>query len=132
MIVAAVAALTYSAQPVEARSGDGSAALVRRVFADGRLPIEPDAMGQAAVLPEGKGKDLVQKKCTMCHAANIFTSQKHTKEQWGSVLDNMTSKGLEASDEELDTILDYLTQNFAPVAKTPDASAPPATTPPAR
>jgi hypothetical protein len=79
-------------------------------------------------LPEGKGRDLTKKLCGTCHSNNVWAIQKHTAEKWSSIIDNMVSKGLEASDDELATVNDYLAANFAPPSKdtTPPATAPPA------
>lgn len=127
MLVAAAAFVApYSAKPVEARTAGVSYEVVKRVFAASNFPMSPQS---APALPEGKGKDLVQQKCVTCHAANVWMAQRHTRDQWGSVLDNMISKGLQASDDELDTIADYLGQNFGPVTKDAAPPAAPASDP---
>lgn len=76
-----------------------------------------------APLPDGKGKELVQKYCITCHAAKVWTKQHNTKQQWSDVLDDMVSKGLDASDEDIETMTAYLTTNFGPVKG--DPAAPP-------
>jgi hypothetical protein len=76
-------------------------------------------------LPDGKGKDVVMRLCSGCHAVTVFSKERHTPEKWASIVDNMVSKGMEASDEELDTINTYLATNLAP----PKQDAPPATPP---
>jgi cytochrome c5 len=142
MLIAGTAlAVSYVAMPVEARTTSVSSSLVKQVFSASSLPMDREtffagsATGRnigdqaAPPLPDGKGKDVAQQKCSTCHATNIWSTQHHTREQWGSIIDNMISKGLEASDEELDTITDYLAQNFGPVAKAPSPTAP--TDPPA-
>ena len=130
MAAVAILGVSYTAKPVEASAAGGPSDLVKRVFANSNFPSYSGMASQSApALPEGKGKDLVQQKCVMCHAANVWTSQRHTKDQWGAVLDNMTSKGLQASDDELDTMLDYLSQNFAPVSKDAPPPAAPASDP---
>ncbi len=70
-------------------------------------------------LPEGKGKDVTQRVCSTCHGINVFADQRHTGEKWSSIIDNMVSKGLEASDEDLATINDYLATNLGPKKDTP-------------
>jgi cytochrome c5 len=82
-------------------------------------------------LPDGKGKDLVQKDCTTCHAVNVFTKLHHTRDEWSSVIDEMVSKGLDAPDADLATITDYLAAHFGP-SKSTDPATPdaPATPPP--
>jgi hypothetical protein len=59
-------------------------------------------------LPDGKGKDVTKRLCSGCHAVTVFATQRHTAERWGAIVDNMVSKGLDASDEELATINTYL------------------------
>ena len=126
LVAAAILAGSGAVKPVEARTTGVSAELVSRVFSPSNFPMDTQS---APVLPDGKGKDLVQQKCVTCHAANVWMSQHHTRDQWGTVLDDMTSKGLQASDDELDTIVDYLAQNFGPVAKAAPSPATPATDP---
>ncbi len=81
------------------------------------------AGAQAEVqLPDGKGKDVTQRVCSTCHAVSQFAGERHTKEKWSSIIDDMVSKGLDASDADLATINDYLATNLAPKK---DASASP-------
>jgi len=131
LAVTTMLAVPYSAKPVEAMTGSASPALVKRVFDASNFPLDPASGGQAAAaLPDGKGKELVQQKCVTCHAANLWMSQRHTKDQWGTVLDTMMSRGLEASDEELETMANYLGENFGPVTKdAPPTPAAPASDP---
>lgn len=76
--------------------------------------------GQAATrvvevenLPEGEGRELTKQLCTQCHAIGMVTSQRHSKAEWGSVIDQMVDdQGLSASDEDLEEVLTYLTENF--------------------
>jgi len=67
---------------------------------------------QAQDLPDGAGKDLVEKVCTVCHDAARIISKKWTKEEWNDTVDKMAMRGAKASDEEFETIVTYLTKNF--------------------
>ena len=130
LLAAAFVAVSASLQPVEAMTAGAPTGLVRQVFAAGNFPAYAELASQSIPgLPEGKGKDLVQQRCVMCHAANVWMSQHHTRDQWGTVVEDMLSKGLQASDDEQDTIVGYLAQNFGPVAKETPAAAPPASDP---
>ena len=80
-------------------------------------------------LPAGKGKDTTQQVCSGCHAVTMFSSFRKTRDQWSSVIDDMVSKGLSASDQDLDTILNYLATNLAPSKDDSNAPAAPATPP---
>jgi len=126
-------AVLYPVHTVQAKGTPVSDALVRRVFSAASLPGLAVSAGQSPAvdpLPEGKGKALAVTDCTTCHAANTWTSQRHTRDQWNVILDTMVSRGLTASDEDLDTIGEYLATNFGPVKKDPPAATPAPTTPP--
>lgn len=64
-------------------------------------------------LPDGKGKEVTKRLCSGCHAVAVFATQRHTPERWAAIVDNMVSKGLDASDEELETINSYLSTYLA-------------------
>lgn len=135
MVYAAiVGSVLYQTRPVEASTRPASeeqAAAHRFVIM--RSAIDQSKTPQPNVdLPEGKGKELAKKQCGTCHANNVWTNQHHTRDQWSSVIDNMISKGMHVSDEDLDTITDYLAANFGPVPASPPPSAVPATPPPSR
>ena len=66
-------------------------------------------------LPEGKGRELVQRECSKCHGLEGITRARMTKERWGEVVDDMVSRGASGSEEEIDQIIDYLTAHFGKV-----------------
>ena len=70
------------------------------------------ALLEAQDLPDGAGKDLVMNVCTVCHDLMRITSKRKTKEEWNDIVDQMATKGAKASDEEFDTIVNYLAKNF--------------------
>jgi cytochrome c5 len=80
---------------------------------------KPAAAQAEAQLPDGKGKDVTQRVCSTCHATSQFAGERHTKEKWSSIIDDMISKGLDASDKDLATINDYLATNLAPKKDAP-------------
>jgi len=63
-------------------------------------------------LPEGKGKEALGRMCTNCHGLDQVTSQRYSKKYWGSVVDDMVSRGAEGSDEDINAIISYLSRNF--------------------
>jgi cytochrome c5 len=65
-----------------------------------------------AALPEGPGKALVERTCKSCHTLSVVTARKRTEAQWVQVISAMLSRGAEATDDEAETILDYLVKNF--------------------
>lgn len=72
-------------------------------------------LANAQDLPEGKGKDVVEMVCGACHGVDLMASQRATKEGWGYVVDDMVSRGASATNEQIQTIKDYLAKNFGQV-----------------
>jgi cytochrome c5 len=63
-------------------------------------------------LPEGAGKDTVAKVCDQCHDLTIVTGQRQTKDGWQKKVDKMIDRGAQATDEEFDAIVNYLSEHF--------------------
>ena len=69
-------------------------------------------LAQSSDLPEGKGKDVLERMCSNCHGLEQVTAQRYSKRYWGSVVDDMVSRGAEGSDEDVNLVIAYLTRNF--------------------
>jgi cytochrome c5 len=67
-------------------------------------------------LPEGEGKQVTERVCAACHGIDTVVSERHTKAEWQRISDDMVSRGADATDEDVKTIVDYLTKNFGPKA----------------
>jgi len=63
-------------------------------------------------LPEGDGKATVVRICSKCHGLDRFASARKSREDWESILDRMGEAGLKMSDEEYDTVLNYLSKHL--------------------
>src|SRR5262245_61743739 len=63
-------------------------------------------------LPEGKGKETMENTCTECHGLDKVLAALRNREQWKSIATLMRSKGATMTDDELNTLVDYLYQNF--------------------
>jgi hypothetical protein len=70
------------------------------------------ALGQKINLPDGKGKAELIRSCTACHDADLIVRVKKTPEDWKKTVYEMADRGVDASDEELNTIVRYLSANF--------------------
>jgi competence protein ComEA len=66
-------------------------------------------------LPDGKGKEAVMKICSGCHEISTVTGSRRTRIGWRLNVDDMVSRGAEGSDEELQAIVDYLTEFYGKV-----------------
>lgn len=73
-------------------------------------------------LPEGKGKDVVEERCTVCHGTSNFTESRYSKQDWEYVVNDMIDRGALITDEESEIIVDYLTEHFGPEEKPKGAS----------
>jgi competence ComEA-like helix-hairpin-helix protein len=72
-----------------------------------------DAMRAAQdVLPDAPGKEITVKVCAGCHAAETVASVRHTPEGWRDVIAKMVAAGAEGTEQELETVLQYLSAQF--------------------
>ncbi len=62
--------------------------------------------------PEGAGTAELLRACTTCHDSQRILTTRYTRAQWTENVARMTNRGVQASDDELDLILEYLVQNF--------------------
>lgn len=72
-------------------------------------------LASAQDLPEGKGKDVVEQVCGSCHGVDLVSTRRATKMGWGYIVDDMVSRGASATNEQIQTINDYLFKNFGQV-----------------
>ena len=80
--------------------------------------------GAPAQLPEGAGKETVQRVCgATCHGPELIMSRGRQRDQWTQVVTAMVTRGAKATDEELVQIVDYLAKTFPPNATLPPAPA---------
>jgi mono/diheme cytochrome c family protein len=75
------------------------------------------ASAVAQDLPEGEGKELVQKKCGSCHGLYKATGENKTEAEWAVEVDKMAAAGAAMTDDEFEKIVLYLAKNFGPVQK---------------
>ncbi len=80
------------------------------------LPLvagSPGAMLAAQnVLPDAPGRDITVKLCAGCHAAETVASVRHTPEGWRDVIAKMVAAGAEGTEQELETVFQYLSTQF--------------------
>jgi cytochrome c553 len=63
-------------------------------------------------LPKGDGREAVLKVCGGCHEAAIVAGKKLTKPEWADLVDQMLEKGANATEKEVQSIVDYLSKYF--------------------
>jgi hypothetical protein len=67
---------------------------------------------QAADLPDGDGKALLERECDSCHDTGRISGQKKTKDAWIDTVSRMMTRGASLNDKEFDTVIAYLVKNF--------------------
>jgi competence protein ComEA len=77
------------------------------------------ALPASAQLPDGPGKEQLQKVCGACHQAERSASVRLTREGWEDVIADMIKRGAKGSDEEFGAVLEYLAKNFLGEAPRP-------------
>ena len=91
-----------------------------------RLTVAVACLGLAVIatgaiaqgLPNGEGKDVVEKICAGCHDLGPITeSVGGTRDDWNEVVQSMIAMGAEIKPEQVALITDYLAKNYPPKAK---------------
>jgi competence protein ComEA len=72
-------------------------------------------LAQAQDLPEGKGKDVLEQVCGACHGTDLIASRRATKQGWSYLVDDMVARGASATNEQIQTINEYLSKNLGQV-----------------
>ncbi|MEO8482379.1 MAG: helix-hairpin-helix domain-containing protein [Acidobacteriota bacterium] len=89
------------------------------VFVAGRAPAAQGLTPSGEGLPDAPGKDVVVRMCGVCHEARRAASVRLTRDGWSSVIDDMVRRGAKGSDQDAETVLDYLATNFLGEAPRP-------------
>jgi competence ComEA-like helix-hairpin-helix protein len=87
------------------------------------FPLLLVSAAQAQDLPAGKGKDLLEKICTVCHDLDRVASNFTTKQSWEDTINEMVSLGADGTKDELQTILNYVAKYFGPMVEVNKAAA---------
>ena len=78
---------------------------------------------QKQKLPDGPGKETTEKICGACHGAEIVMSHRESREGWSGIVEDMIQRGAKGTDEEFDTVVEYLATHFSKDSAAPKASA---------
>ena len=78
-------------------------------------PPQPvKAAVQPGVLPQGAGRNVAQRLCGTCHSLILVTANGHTEAEWDSIVARMESNGMQASADDINTVIDYLSKALPP------------------
>jgi virginiamycin B lyase len=77
------------------------------------IPLAAQAQQKPPALPDGAGKDVVERVCTSCHQTNMITaSSGYTRDGWKEIAATMIN--LSGTPQEEGAILNYLSTQFPP------------------
>ena len=68
---------------------------------------------------DAEGRKALMKVCTGCHKIEMVTSRRATKEQWRQTIQAMIDKGADGTEEQFNTVLEYLAKNYGPLKGAP-------------
>src|SRR4051812_41466755 len=74
--------------------------------------LAPESRAQE--LPDGAGKDVVQKACNVCHPATLVMGRQLSRDEWGAEVTKMVEQGAKLTDAEFTQVVDYLAKTFPP------------------
>ena len=74
----------------------------------------PSAAYWGQFWPPGKGRSIVEEKCTLCHDPQRIVAFVRPKEQWHDAVEAMRRRGSPVTDEEIPVVVDYLARYFGP------------------
>jgi mono/diheme cytochrome c family protein len=69
---------------------------------------------QKQQLPDGPGKEALERVCSACHGAEIVLGRGLTRDGWTQVVTDMIQRGAQGSEDDFAQIVDYLATNFPP------------------
>lgn len=96
------------------RSRSVAALMVRSAGAT--LVCLATALGAQDSAQEGRSQQVFTTVCGRCHPLERVTTMRRTRNQWEETIDTMiTTRGAQISDEDYDTVLAYLTQEYGRV-----------------
>jgi YVTN family beta-propeller protein len=74
----------------------------------------PPASYWAQFWPPGKGRSIVEEKCTLCHDPQRIVAFVRPKTEWRDAVAAMRRRGSPVTDQEIPVIVDYLAKYFGP------------------
>ena len=76
-------------------------------------PPATAATTTASRFPAGPGRDALFKVCAECHGPESVLGQLKTRDEWSKTLDEMAANGATGTDEEWNSILEYLDKHYS-------------------
>ena len=94
-----------------------SVAVVSVLLLRGAAGSSSPIVAAQSVLPDAPGRDVTVKVCGSCHAPETVASVRLTPEGWREVIARMVAAGARGTDQELGTVFNYVSTQFAAEAQ---------------
>lgn len=88
------------------------AAVVPAVMLFAGSLLNASSHGQGRPIPDGPGKEETRKICSACHDLDKSLSLRQDRDGWQKTLEKMLAYGAQATEQEKNAVLDYLSKNF--------------------
>lgn len=89
------------------------ALLLSAAFLCSVFPARGQGQAQAQIqLPDGNGKEIVEKACSKCHDLNSITRSGYAQEEWEKIVTDMVSKGASVGEDQIPIVIEYMAKNF--------------------
>ncbi len=82
-------------------------------------------LSSAATLPDGKGKAETVKLCSKCHSLDQTVSLRQNQSAWAETISKMVNLGAQGSNQDLNTVLEYLVKFYGGPGKGTSEAPPP-------
>ena len=66
-----------------------------------------------AQMPEGPGREEIQKLCSDCHELERSISLRQDRDGWKTAINKMIGLGVQGTEPEFSVVLDYLSTHYA-------------------
>ena len=78
----------------------------------GAAPQSGGAKDEHPSLPAGDGRDVMIRVCSKCHDPELAADQQNDEAGWKELVDQMASKGADATEDQFQQIVRYLAKSF--------------------
>src|SRR5258708_8799895 len=66
-------------------------------------------------LPDAPAKATVLRICTTCHTLGVVVSKRRSKADWQKSVEDMSGRGMKATDDEMEAAAGYFTRYFGKI-----------------
>jgi mono/diheme cytochrome c family protein len=96
--------------------------VIRQFVIAAGLSLGTLAPAHGTDLPDAPGRQQVIESCSQCHSIDLL-AQRRSADDWSQIVSQMVGQGAKMTDEQFQTILDYLSTHMTPAKSAPAGKA---------